>query len=224
MNTPSEAGNPVISSDSATPPKDSGRAKRMVGQVLQRRQVIDRLHRGAELGTLEIRVNEQAPALVVAAHARRSLTERDVGHRLEWHGGAARGGHRQVLECREALAAFLEEAHADRHLAVGQRELGAVLVQVAEGRDADGLADALDRDSELRGEIEVRVDQDLRPRQVVVDTRIAYKGQCPHLLDHLARGGVGELRVLAGDVDVDVAPVAVALEVQLTSGWRAMMR
>src|SRR5205823_3701012 len=68
---------------------------------------------------------------------------------------------------------------------------------------------------ELRGEIQVRVHQDLRTRQVVVDARVTHEGQPAHLLDHPAGRVVGELRVVAGDVDVDIAAVAVAIEVQL---------
>ena len=118
-------------------------------QVLERRQVVDGLHRIPELGALEVRIDEQAAALVVAAHPRGTLAEADVGDRLQRYGPAAGGGHRQVLQRRQALAAFLQQADADRHLPIRQRELGAVLIQVTEGRDADGLADALDRHAEL---------------------------------------------------------------------------
>ena len=51
------------------------------------------------------------------------------------------GRHGQVLDRRQVAARILGDRHGDRHLAVGQREFGAVLVDVAHRRDADRLAE-----------------------------------------------------------------------------------
>ena len=92
-----------------------------------------------------------------------------------------------------------------------RENLALFCVQVAQGRDADGLADALHRHAELRREVQARLDQDLRARQVAVDARIAQLGQLLHLVDHLAGGVVDEHRIVAGQVEGDVAAAVAAV-------------
>ena len=91
-----------------------------------------------------------------------------------------------------------------------RENLARVLRQVAQRRDADGLADARDRHAELRGEVEARTDHDLGTRQVAVDARLAQLLQGAHFLDDLSRRALDQRRIIARQVDGDVAPVAAA--------------
>ncbi len=63
--------------------------------------------------------------------------EGDVGHGAELDRTAILRLHRQVLDRIELGAGILLQRHADRDLAIGQREFGAVLVDIAQSRDAD---------------------------------------------------------------------------------------
>ncbi len=71
------------------------------GRVLQGGQGVDLLHRLAQLHAVQVGLERHAAALVVAAHARGALAERDIRDRLQRHRAARRGGHRQILERRQ---------------------------------------------------------------------------------------------------------------------------
>ena len=143
-----------------------------VGKVLDRRQGLDLLHRvaGDDPGR-EIGADRGAAALVVAFDLARPGAEADLGDMLERHRAAAGGRHRQILDGREVSPRVFGQGDPDRHLAVGQREFGAVLVDVAQGRDPDRLAERRGGHSEVGGEVEPRLDRDLGPLQLAVDPR-----------------------------------------------------
>src|SRR3546814_2581259 len=75
--------------------------------------------------------------LVIAAKFGRPGAEADLRHRLQRHRGPARGRNRQILDRREAAARVFGQEHADRNLAVRQREFGGVLVDVAQRRSEE---------------------------------------------------------------------------------------
>ena len=106
---------------------------------------------------------------------------------------------------------FLGQSDADRDLPVGQREFGAVLVDVAQRRDADRLAERGGGDAEIGGEIETRADGDFGPLHVADDARRDHLGQLAHLLDDALRGAVQQRRIVAAERDGDVAAAAAAL-------------
>jgi hypothetical protein len=127
----------------------------------------------ADRARRQIGADHDAALLIVALDLRRARAEADVGHHLERHAAAARGRHRQILDSREAAAAILVEHHADRDLAIREREFGDILIDVAERRDADRLAQRLRGDAEIGGEIEARLDRDFGARQIAFDPRRA---------------------------------------------------
>jgi hypothetical protein len=114
--------------------------------------------------------------------------------RLSGHRAARGGRHRQVLDRRDVLARFLGQDHADRHLAVAERELGRVLVDLAERGDADRLAQRAGGHAELRGEVEPRHDQQLGPLHVGGDARGDDALDALHLLDQRLRGAAAAAR------------------------------
>ncbi len=68
---------------------------------------------------------------LIALDRGRPGAEADLGHDAQRHRAAVRGRHRQVLDGRKIAPRILRQHHADRHLPIGQREFGAVLVDVA---------------------------------------------------------------------------------------------
>ena len=109
------------------------------------------------------------------------------------------------------LPRILVQRDADRDLAVGQREFGAVLVDVAQRRDADRLAERRGGDAHLGGQVEARPDRDFGPLQIAADAGRHQFGQAAHLLDE-AVCHQGELRrIVAAERDRDVAAAAAAL-------------
>src|SRR6202034_3753704 len=113
-----------------------------------------------------IRLEEGAPALIVSPDRRGALAEAQIGDRLQRHRAARGGWNRKILEGGQIAPRAVDQAHPDRDLPVRERELRPVLRQIAERRDADGLADALHAHAELRGDLEPRMHQDLRPGKV----------------------------------------------------------
>ena len=97
------------------------------------------------------------------------------------------------------------QRHRDRHLAVGQREFGAVLLDVAQGRDADRLAQRRGRHAEVGGQVEARLDGDFRPRELAPDARRAQAGNGLHLLGDLVGDRGQLLRIVAAEIEHDVA-------------------
>src|SRR3546814_9108721 len=77
----------------------------------------------------------------------------------------------QILDRREAAARIFGQEDADRDLAVGEREFGGVLIDIAQRRDADRLAERLRRHAEFGGEVHARVDDDFGARNVALDPR-----------------------------------------------------
>ena len=111
--------------------------------------------------SLRSATEREAARLVVAADARRPLAEADVGDRLERHGGAGGGGHRQVLERREVAA---RDPHA-RLTRIGicrsARENLALFCAMSPSVAMRMVSlMARDRDAQLRGQVEVRMDQE----------------------------------------------------------------
>src|SRR3546814_14459621 len=108
--------------------------------------------------------------LVIAAKFGRPGAEADLRHRLQRHRGPARGRNRQILDRREDAARVFGKEHADRNLAVRQREYGGVLVDVAQRREADRLAEGLRRKDETGGEVHARLDEELGEGKVALDS------------------------------------------------------
>jgi hypothetical protein len=110
--------------------------------MLQRRQLIDLCPDIAFLhARCEIRSNCQTANLVRSLNGRRAGAEADVRDDLsgtEPPSKSAPAG----FPASTVAPGVLGQGNLDRHLAVRQREFGAVLLDVAEGRDADRLARA----------------------------------------------------------------------------------
>jgi hypothetical protein len=121
----------------------------------------------------------------------------------------------------EPLARGFRKRDANGDLPVGQREFRAILVDLAQCRDADRLAERLRRHAELRREREARANDDLGALKIALDTRR------PDFLHagHLGKQPVADifelLRVVAAERDRDVAAAAAAaamLRLEVDSG------
>ncbi len=126
-----------------------------------------------------------------------------------------------------SLARAFGQLDPDRDLPVAEREFGEVLRHVADRRDADRLAERLHRHAHLRGDVEVRLDDDLGPLQVGVDVGVAQRGQRLHPRDDAVGRLVQRGRIVADENDVDVIAAETAglrLEVDAGVGQRAERR
>src|SRR5690606_34342304 len=111
------------------------------GQVLQRGQRIDLLFHLAHGLAVEVDGDGDVAAAVEAVDLRGAAGGGDLGHGGERHAAAAGGGHAQLAEQGRVGQRFLVQLHADRHLALGQVELGQELLVVAAGGHARGGGD-----------------------------------------------------------------------------------
>ncbi len=164
---------------SASPISTTAHALR---QILERRQRVDLVHRGRR--------------------ARRRCRSASIATRRFWLKRRTRVGPWPKLMSATALSGtappelvgtgrFSSVDRSRRALSIRLTRIGIcrsvsenfarVLRQVAERGDADRLADARDRHAELRGQVEARPDDDLRPLHVAVDARIAQLRQAAHL-------------------------------------------
>src|SRR3546814_10847121 len=84
--------------------------------------------------------------------------EAHVRHHLQRHAAAGSGRDRQILDHRQALAFALLDRHPDRYLPVGEREFGEILLDIADGGDADCLAERRRGDSQVRCNVEAGPD------------------------------------------------------------------
>jgi hypothetical protein len=98
----------------------------------------------------KIGLERDAALLVVAAQPRGPWPKLTSATALSGTVAAAGGAHRQVLDGRKIGARRLDQADANRYLAVGQRELGVVLRQIAQRCHAHGVADVGHGYAELR--------------------------------------------------------------------------
>ncbi len=147
---------------------------------------------------IQIGIQLDAPALVVALYATGSLTEADVGHRLQRHGAAARCRHRQVLQGGKVAPGTLDQAHPDGNLPIGQGELGAVLRQIPQVamRMVELMLSTVT--PRARRQIQPRPYHQLRLLQVGVDAWIAQHGEPAHFVQDLGRGAIQQRRVVTG--------------------------
>src|SRR3546814_9003691 len=76
-----------------------------------------------------------------------------------------------VLDRRQPLARAFRKRDADRNLTVREREARAVLIDVAQRRDADRARHRRGRHTEIGSEIHARADDDLGPLKVAGDAR-----------------------------------------------------
>ena len=180
-----------------------------VGQLCDLWQGVDLGERRTDLDAVEVRLDDDASALVITADGRGAAAEGDLCHRFERHRPARRGAHGKVLEGRKVAARTLEQTDADRHLPLGQRELRGVLRQIAQRRDADGLTDRGDRHPEFSRLVEPRSHQELRTLKVTVDARVAQFRQRAHRLDRRTPRRLEFRRILTGQVERD-GPTATA--------------
>src|SRR3546814_11630321 len=74
----------------------------------------------------------------------------------------------QILNVGQIFAAFLSNGHTDGNLPVREREFGAVLIYIADRRDADSLAERRSSDAQISREVHMRADQNFRPLQIAV--------------------------------------------------------
>ena len=192
-------------------------------KIRQGGQGTDLLHGRAELYAVQIGLQPHAAALVVAADCGGAVTEADIRNLLERHSAAGCGRHGEILQGGQVAAGLFDEAHADRNLPVRERELGAVLVDVAQCSDADRLADARDGDAELRRQVQARLDQDLRPLHVAADERLAQLGHRAHLVHHLVSRGLDQQGVVSRDVQRQVTAATAPLEVDSRIGDRLQL-
>src|SRR3546814_4110928 len=87
---------------------------------------------------------------------------------------------------------------------VGQREFGRILVDIAQRRDADRLAERRGGDAKVGGQVEPRRDDDLRPRNIALDARGPDFLQPLHLVDDRQRMLLERHRIVATDDEGDV--------------------
>ena len=119
---------------------------------------------------------------------------------------------------------LLGQRDLDRHLSVGEREFGAVLLDVAQCRDPDGLAQRGGGHAEVGGEVEARLDHDFRGRKIARGSRRSKLGKCLHLGRDPVRSRFKFHRVVTAEIKHDVArgaagPTAVlALEIHAGIG------
>ena len=112
------------------------------GQVLGLGQVEDGLHGGAQRETLgEVGAHDDAAHAIVALDAGRALAEAELGDGEQRDGEAGGALDGEGLHGAEVAAHGLLDLDADRDQAVAVAELGEVRVDVADGGDADGVAD-----------------------------------------------------------------------------------
>src|SRR3546814_9152534 len=90
---------------------------------------------------------------------------------------------------------------SDLYLPVGEREFGEILLDIADGGDADGLAERRRGDSQVRCNVEAGPDDDFGPLKVPVDARIAQKLDTPHGLQDVARRLIQLRRIVARQHD-----------------------
>src|SRR3546814_650740 len=95
-------------------------------------------------------------------------TKFHIGDSLQRHGVTGSGWHRQILDIGQIFAAFLSNGHTDGNLPVREREFGAVLIYIADRRDADSLAERRSSDAQISREVHMRADQNFRPLQIAV--------------------------------------------------------
>src|SRR3546814_14838041 len=103
---------------------------------------------------------------------------------------------------------------SDLYLPVGEREFGEILLDIADGGDADGLAESRRGDSQVRCNVEAGPDDDFGPLKVPVDARIAQKLDTPHGLQDVARRLIPLLRTLARQHDRDIPAGTAALPLE----------
>src|SRR3546814_16977101 len=96
-----------------------------------------------------------------------------------------RSGDGQVLDRRQPLARAFRKRDADRNLTVREREARAVLIDVAQRRDADSARNRRGSHTELGSEINARADDDLGPVKVAGDERRDKGLKFRHMVDDL---------------------------------------
>src|SRR3546814_9573297 len=85
---------------------------------------------------------------------------------------------------------------------------------MADGGDADGLAERRRGDSQVRCNVEAGPDDDFGPLKVPVDARIAQKLDTPHGLQDVARRLIQLRRIVARQHDRDITAGAAALRLE----------
>ena len=137
-------------------------AARPAAGVLSVGNVVDLLHARGRARAVQVRLDGYTAALVVAAYA--------VGPSPKLMSATAFSGtappkpwapadSRASPDCLRAVSMRLTRIGTWRS---ASENLALFCVQVAERRDADRLADALHRHTELGGQVQVRMHQDLR--------------------------------------------------------------
>ncbi len=184
--------------------------------MLHHRQGLDGFRRIAERGTRDkVRFHPGLPLAVIARDADGTFAEAYVGERDQGHPHAALRRHAKLFENLPIRARLFVEQHADRDRPAAGFELCKRRADIADGRDPDGLRQALGRYAQTHGQIPARVDSQLRPiergsRQDIGDHRKA-----PHLGGQLGRHVRDRGIVLAGHDESDVA-LAVLVEEPVT--------
>ncbi|MCY1171287.1 hypothetical protein D9M73_113920 [compost metagenome] len=114
--------------------------------------------------------------------------EADIGDDVERDRAAGGGLYRNVLDRRQALARILVERDADRDLAIGQREFGAVLIDVAQRGQPDRVGHGRGGHAQARRQVHMRRDDDFGTLQIAADARRDQTRQAGHLFDQFAPG------------------------------------
>src|SRR3546814_989826 len=104
----------------------------------------------------------------------------------------------------------LSNGHTDGNLPVIEVGFGAVLIYIADRRDADSLAERRSSDAQISREVHMRADHNFRPLQIAVKAGRANFLYAFHFLHELMRRLFQQFRIVAAQHDRDVAPKASA--------------
>ena len=96
-------------------------------------------------------------------------------------------------------------------MAVAEREFRAVLVDIAQRRDADRVRQRRRRHPHARGQIEMRFDDDFGALQIADDAWRGDARQTRHLIGERDRGLAEQFGVGSGECDRQIAPAAAAI-------------
>src|SRR3546814_20812061 len=95
--------------------------------------------------------------------------------------------------------------HTDGNLPVREREFGAVLIYIADRRDADSLAERRSSDAQISSEVHMRADQNFRPLQIAVKAGRANFLYAFPFLHELMRRLFQQFRIVPAQHHLDLA-------------------
>ena len=159
----------------------------------------------AERQAVEIGLDRDVAAAVVARDARRPGAQRDFGDAHQRHRSRL-ARHGQQPDALEVAARVVAQLHANRNLPAGEIQFREAVLDIARRRDARDGAERVGRDAELGGAIRQRTNDDLRLQQARARGDVANAGHRAQVA--LDRGGcrVQLLGIVAASVICSLPP------------------